>query len=416
MASASRQVCDWDWISAVVVLTGSSDAHGQASEHETRTVERAHLRAVDGPRHTGPVSDMRPLAGGSSEATSSRIWPRPTLVVPRTEVGAPRFAAIDIHNHLGRWLSEDGSFLGGSLADLQATMADLHLEAIVNLDGLWGEELEANLERYDRAAPGRVFTFAHLDWGLLGLGDVASPEVTRALIDSVVDSHRRGAKGLKVWKDLGLTRRDATGALVMPDDPRVVAALRVAGDLGLPVLIHTADPVAFFQPLDATNERIDELAEMPSWWFGGPGFPTFAQLIDSLHALVAACPQTRFIGAHVGGHAEDLDAVGAALMRLPNFVVDTGGRMAELGRQPRHFRRFVERFPDRVLFGTDCFPLHPPAVHTWWRFLETEDEHFDYGDDGEPPGQGNWRVSGVGLPDSLLRAVYRDNAARILGI
>ena len=154
---------------------------------------------------------------------------------------------------------------------------------------------------------------------------------------------------------------------------------------------------------------------MPSWWFGGPEFPSFGRLINALHSLVDACADTTFIGAHVGGHAEDLGAVGRALTRLPNFAVDNGGRLAELGRQPRAFRRLIEAFPDRVLFGTDCFPLDPESVRVWWRFLETDDEHFNYSPFGEAPSQGNWRISGANLPRALLPGLYRDNAQRLLG-
>src|SRR5206468_9415222 len=140
------------------------------------------------------------------------------------------------------------------------------------------------------------------------------------------------------------------GRLGAPDDRRVVAAVRAAGDLGLPVLIHTADPVAFFKPLDAANERIDELSEVPEWWFGGPEHPSFSDLMAALTRLVAACPGTTFVGAHVGCHAEDLGAVGDMLARFPNWHVDTGGRLGEVGRQPRAFRRLVEAYPGRVLF------------------------------------------------------------------
>ncbi len=323
---------------------------------------------------------------------------------------------IDVHNHLGRWLSADGAFLGGEPDELLAVMERLHLRTVVNLDGLWGEELTANLDRYDRSLPGRVATFCHLDWAALALGDAQSPECLAALRDNLADSATRGARGIKVWKDLGLTQRDATGSLVRPDDPRVVGVLQMAGDLGLPVLIHTADPVAFFDPWDETNERYDELAGVPEWWFGGPEHPSFDELMASLHRLVAACPHTTFVGAHVGGHAEDLSAVGRALHRLPNFNVDTGGRLAEIGRAPRAFRSLVEAFPDRVLFGSDCFPIDPEAFHVWWRFLETPDEHFDYEPWDEPPGQGNWRISGADLPKSLLPGLYHDNAARVLGL
>lgn len=364
-------------------------------------------------RNTGPVSDMRPLAGGDHESTQ-RVWPRPTVVLPQTHLDQPFCRGIDIHNHLGRWLSADGTFLGGSADELSAVLDDVHLDAVVNLDGMWGEELQANLDRFDAVMPDQVYTFAHIDWDLLLQGDAASSESRHALVDNLADSASRGAKGVKVWKDLGLTRRDATGELVLPDDPRVIEVLGVAGDLGLPVLIHTADPVAFFEPLDRANERWDELAEMPSWWFGAPEFPSFNRLIDALHTLVEACPQTTFVGAHVGGHAENLAAVGDALHRLRNFNVDTGGRMGEIGRQPRAFRRLVEAFPDRVLFGTDCFPIDPDAVRHWWRFFETDDEYFDYGTPGEPPGQGNWHISAANLPQSLLPGLYRDNALRVL--
>lgn len=365
---------------------------------------------------TGEVGGSRTMRPVEETPDPSRPWPKAQVRLPVSRIGRPHVPAIDIHNHLGRWLSEDESFLGGTADELVAVMDDLGISTIVNLDGLWGEELRANLERFDRLLPDRVVTFCHLDWDLLKLGDESSPECVDALISNLADSAAAGARGVKVWKDLGLGRVDATGAMVRPDDARVVAVLTAAGDLGLPVLIHTADPVAFFEPFDVHNERYDELSYMPSWWFGGPEYPTFDELIDSLHTLVGACPGTTFIGAHVGGHAEDLDAVGAALTRLPNFNVDTGGRLAELGRQPRRFRRFVEEFPERVLFGTDCFPLDADAVRLWWRFFETADEHFDYGPWDEAPGQGNWRISAADLPTSLLPGLYRDNAQRILGL
>ncbi len=328
----------------------------------------------------------------------------------------PACAAIDVHNHVGRWLAEDGDWLV-PVGDLVATLDTAGVETLVNLDGRWGSEVRANVARLDRALPGRVVTFCHADWSLLaGSGGPDDPLVVEALTAGLAASAEAGARGLKVWKDLGLGVRDATGALVRPDDPRVVAVIRAAGDLGLPVLIHTADPVAFFDPLDETNERLEELRLQPDWWFGRPGLPTFAELLDALHSLVAACPATTFVGAHVGGHAEDLGAVGAALRRLPNWHVDTGGRLAELGRQPRAFRRLVEAFPDRVLFGSDCFPPYLPEYRRWWRFLETDDEHFSYVDEDELPHQGRWRISGARLPQSLLRAIYRDNAQRVMGL
>ena len=342
-----------------------------------------------------------------SDLPLSAWRPRPRVVLPARDVPRPAVPAIDVHCHVGRWLAPDGGWIADD-AEVVAAMDEAGVDVLVNLDGRWGSELADNLARYDVAHTGRFVTFCQADWSLL--------DTAGALTDQLARSAAAGARGLKIWKDLGLTVRDGSGRLVAPDDPRVVGLCQAAGDLGLPVLIHTADRVAFFDPLDEENERIEELGVHPDWWFGGPAHPSFDALIAALHRLVEACPATTFIGAHVGCHAEDLGAVGAALGRLPNWHVDTGGRMAELGRQPRAFRRLVEAFPERVLFGSDEYPPDLAAYRRWWRFLETDDEHFSYDREDRLPPQGRWRVSGADLPASLLPAVYRDNAQRVLGL
>ena len=332
------------------------------------------------------------------------------IVRPLTQVRRARFPAIDVHNHLGRWLSQDGSWMGPDVPHLLDVMDACGIERIVNLDGRWGEELEANLDRYDRAYPGRFSTFCHVDWGALAAGVGAEH-----LLAQVEDAQRRGARGLKIWKDVGLSVRDARGVLVRPDDERVNATVRRAGELGMPVLIHTADPVAFFEPVDARNERLEELVRMPEWWFGnGATHPSFTELMNALDALVSAAPDTIVIGAHVGCYAENLQWVGQMLQRHPNFRIDIAGRLAELGRQPRAFEKLVAEHPDRVLFGSDFFPPTPEGYRTLLRFLETTDEHWPYAEsEDQVPPQGRWAVSGTGLDAEALEAVYRGNAERI---
>ncbi|PZE76728.1 amidohydrolase family protein [Curtobacterium sp. MCBD17_019] len=338
--------------------------------------------------------------------------PRAQVRLPHTTVTRSAVPCVDVHNHLGRWLSDDGDWMITDPADLVRTMDAANVATVVNLDGMWGDEVDANVERYDRAFPGRFVTFCQLDWPLLG-----EPDGEERLLASLDDSKRRGARGLKVWKNLGLRVHDADGAVILPDDPRVVRVLGHAGDIGLPVLIHVADPMAFFEPLDEHNERLDELGHERDWWFGDRSvFPTFDRILDALEALVVATPQTTYIGAHVGCVAEDLDRVERLLERAPNFTVDTGGRMAELGRQPRRFRALVERFPDRVLFGSDVYPVDAEAYPLFYRFLETEDESFDYAPGAAVPPQGRWQVSGVGLSGSSLEQVYAGNARRVLGL
>jgi len=335
------------------------------------------------------------------------------LRAPSTSVGRTAVPAIDIHNHLGRWLTDEpwpaGEWMIDDVPALIADMDACGIEAIVNLDGMWGDEVTANVERYDAAYPGRFLTFCQLDWTLI--------DTPAALIASLDDSVARGARGVKVWKNLGLTVRDASGALVLPDDPRVIEVLQHAGALGLPVLIHTADPIAFFEPLDPRNERLDELLQQRDWWFGDRSVhPGFDRLLEAHATLVVACAGTTFVGAHAGGAAEDLDRVARLLDAAPNYTIDIAGRMAELGRQPRRFAGFVAQHPDRVLFGTDIYPASAEYFRLHARFLETLDEAFEYAP-GEPvPPQGRWTVSGLGLSAELLERVYRTNAQRVLGL
>ncbi|SDB90519.1 Predicted metal-dependent hydrolase, TIM-barrel fold [Sanguibacter gelidistatuariae] len=364
---------------------------------------------------TDLAAGMDPRSDDRSSAVHADLrlvdWaPRSMLTAARTPVERTCVPAIDIHNHLGRWLT-DGEWCTPDVDALLALMDATGLAAVVNLDGMWGTELEANLDRYDRAHPGRFLTFCQVDWTLL-----AGPGGEEAIADQLRDGAARGARGLKVWKNLGLEVRDATGTLVLPDDPRVIRTLGLAGTLGMPVLIHVADPKAFFDPLDRCNERVDELFGCPDWSFADSArFPTFGRLLDAFATLLAATPGTQYVGAHVGCVAEDLDHVERLLRGAPNLVVDLGGRLAEIGRQPRRFARLIADLPDRFLFGTDAFPLTADQVRRYVSFLETTDESFDYSAEEIPP-QGRWTISGSGLPRDLLERVYSGNARRVLGL
>ena len=281
------------------------------------------------------------------------------------------------------------------------------IETMVNLDGRWGEELDANLQRYDRAYPGRFLTFCHVDWSQArreGFGERLAAQLR--------ESAAAGAGGLKVWKDVGLSVTDPRGDFLLPDDPRVVPLWETAGELGLPVMIHTGDPLAFFQPVDRHNERLEEILAHPEWDYSDPRFPRFERLLQAFESVVRSHPRTVFIGAHVGGFSEDLSWVDRMLRSYPNLYVDIAARISELGRQPRACRRLLLNHPSRVLFGSDGSPsLANYAVY--FRFLETDDEHFAYSAD-ERPNQGRWAVSGIDLPEEVLRLVYRENARALL--
>ncbi len=326
-----------------------------------------------------------------------------------TDVLRARLPAVDAHNHLGRWLSGDGTWMIPDVGACLALMDELNLESVVNLDGRWGAELEANLDRYDRAHPGRFVTYCHVDWRLLSERD--GPERLGASLRASVGA---GAAGLKIWKDLGLEVRDRSGALVLLDDPRLSPLLATAGELGVPVVVHVGDPCAFFEPVDRYNERLEELMISPGLSLYGKPVPPMARLLEAFESAVGAHPATTFIAAHMA-IAEDLAWVGRALAEHPNLAVDVGARLAEMGRQPRATRALIERFSDRVLFGADVYPMRRGEYSPLFRFFETDDEHFAYSSEPVPP-QGRWSVSGIALPEELLAAVYRDNARRLIPV
>ena len=344
-----------------------------------------------------------------------RDWrPESKLVVPGHPIERARVPAVDAHNHLGRWLSawvseDPDAWTVDDVDGLLRLMDVCNLRAIVNLDGRWGDELEENLDRYDRAHPGRFATFCHVDW----TSAVASGDVGRAAAASLRGSVAAGAKGIKVWKDLGLHVRDTDGELLLPDDRRLAPLWDAAAELGVPVFIHTADPVAFFDPVDERNERYEQLLAHPEWSFADPSFPRFDRLMEALEGVVAANPATTVVGVHVGGYAENLGWVGRMLDSYPNFHVDIAARVAELGRQPRATRDLIVSHPDRVLFGIDEFPPARENYAIYCRFLETADEQFPHSTE-EVPLMGRWAISGLDLPDDVVQKVYADNVLRIV--
>ncbi|MBN2388326.1 MAG: amidohydrolase family protein [Anaerolineales bacterium] len=334
--------------------------------------------------------------------------PRSKLVTRATPVERPRFSAFDAHNHLGEPFG--GGWDKKPLPELLDQLDAAGIVRYVDLDGGWGEQiLNAHLDHFKAHAPERFLIFGGVDWSQWAEQGNAFPAWAASRLRV---QKERGAEGLKIWKGLGLQVRDHNDQLVDVDDSRLVPLWETAGELGLPIIIHVADPVAFFDPIDDSNERWEEIGAHPDWAFTSPPFPPFMHILDGLANLVARHPNTTFIGAHVGCYAENLGWVAALLARCPNFHVDISARIGELGRQPYTARRFFLQYSERILFGSDMGP-DPEAYRIIYRFLETDDEYFNY-NTGEIPRQGRWHVHGLYLPDDVLEKVYFGNAARLL--
>ena len=375
-----------------------------------------------------PSGNAAPQQAASKPLDISEYEPKSMLRVKETLVARARFPVIDIHTHLsfskkavnGVQMSDERTFLG-TPQELLAVMDRKNLAAMVNLTGGYGKGLEDAIARYDNAYPGRFYTFTE-PW----YSRFKEPNYPSFQASAIEDAHRAGAKGLKILKTLGLYLREdiTSGKLVTVDDARFDPMWDACGRLKMPVAIHVSDPVAFFTPTDRFNERYEELNNHPDWSFYGPDFPSNAQILEARNRVIARHPNTQFIVLHVGNFAEDLENVSANMDRFPNMSVEIGARVGELGRQPRAARKFFDRFQDRILFGTDAVPhgdefpqqvFNDKLYEIYFRFLETDDEYFDYAPARVPP-QGRWRIYGIQLPDSILHKVYNQNAARLLGV
>lgn len=356
----------------------------------------------------------------------SEYQPRSMLQVPEHIVERARFPVIDIHTHLswaaraekGVPLTEERRY-PAEPEELLPVMDRRNIRAMVNLTGGYGSGLREAVEKFDRKYPGRFYTFTEPCWSRAA--EPAYPKLQAEMIEQAV---RDGARGLKVLKTLGLYLREniTSGPLVKVDDKRFDPMWEACGALQIPVAIHVSDPVAFFLPIDRFNERFEELNNHPDWSFYGGDFPGNAELLEARNRVLARHPKTQFIVLHVGNFAENLAHVSECMDRFPNMHVELGARIGELGRQPRTARKFFEKYQDRILFGTDAVPRgyeYPQQIFgdelykIYYRFLETEDEYFDYAPAPVPP-QGRWKIYGLGLPENILRKVYYENAARLL--
>ncbi len=334
--------------------------------------------------------------------------PRSALVTKITPILQPRFPVVDAHNHLGEAFG--GSWEKRPASEVLDVLDAAGVRIYVDLDGGFGEHyLHHHLDHFKAVAPERFRIFGGVNWA-------AWPEQGNRFGEWAAAQLRaqaaRGADGLKVWKPFGLQVRDHLGALVPVDDPRLDPLWAAAGELRLPVVVHVADPVAFFDPLDEHNERWEELQAHPDWQFPSPPYPSFESVVTGLANLVARHPGTTFVGAHVGCYSENLAWVSALLDRCPNLYVDIAARISELGRQPYSARRFCLAYADRILFGIDVGP-DLDTYRRYYRFLETDDEYFNYSG-REIPDQGRWCIHGLYLPDDVLQKIYSANAQRIL--
>jgi predicted TIM-barrel fold metal-dependent hydrolase len=325
----------------------------------------------------------------------SDFHPRSSLRTPVHTVERARFPVIDYHNHLD---STDPR-------EVLSVMDQCGVEHVVNITMQVGLKALEIMDRFHVAAPERFSAIGWMDWSGLERADFVQVTIDR--LERMIE---HGACGIKFWKDLGLTLRDTDGKLLRIDDDRFAPIFEACGKLGLPVMFHTADPSAFFEVIDAHNERYEELAAHPEWGFSNTPV-TKRELLEQRNRVIARYPSTTFVGAHCAESGEDLAYLSQQLEALPNLQIDISARTPELGRQPYTARAFFLKYADRILFGTDLLP-EVEMYRLYFRFLETADEYFEY--PSHASRQGRWNIYGLFLPDEVLRKIYRENALKLL--
>jgi uncharacterized protein len=324
--------------------------------------------------------------------------PPSTLVVPEHKLTKAKFPFIDVHNHQFGMPTQD-------LNALLAEMDKLNMVVMVNLSGRGRgstEHLEQSLANVKRTSPKRFIVFTNVDFN-----GIDAPDWTERTVRQLEEDVKKGANGLKIYKTLGMFANDSKGNRITIDDPRIDPVWQKCGELGIPVLIHAADPKQFWQPIDKNNERWLELKTHPGRRHDTDPV-SWETIIAEQHRMFRKNPNTKFINAHLGWYGSDLKKLGELLDEMPNMYTEIGAVIAELGRQPRAARAFLVKYQDRVMFGKDSWV--PEEYSTYFRVLETADDYFPY----HKRYHAFWRMYGLDLPDDVLKKIYYKNALKVI--
>jgi predicted TIM-barrel fold metal-dependent hydrolase len=348
----------------------------------------------------------RPAEGREPEfppPTIREYKPRSTLVVPEHLVPRSKFPVVDMHGHP---FGGPNPVTAADYEKIVKAMDGINVQLMVNVSGATGDRLTQILDLIKRSPyPDRMVIFTNINFR-----DPVGPGFGATTAKHIEDDVRHGAKGLgEILKNFGLTAKKTDGSRLHLDDPELDPIWETCARLNIPVHIHTADPAEFFQPIDFHNERWLELALYRDRRYDDRSkFPSFDELMGERDRLFAKHPRTKFVVAHMGWHANDLARIGGMLDRMPNLTTEVGAVLYDIGRQPRAAHDFFVKYQDRIMFGKDAF--QPDEYPYYWRVIETNDEYFDYYRDYHA----FWKLYGIGLPDTVLKKLYYQNAMKVI--
>jgi uncharacterized protein len=357
----------------------------------------AVMAYAQAPRATAPVQKFGvQVQPGPMDAILLKDYaPASSLVVAETVVSKAKFPAIDVHAHSG----QSDVRTPDDVASWLKTMDDVGVETTVVFTGATG----AGFDR--QAALFKPFGKRFQVWCALDTSNIESPDYSARAVRELERCYRQGARGIGELTDKGSGMQ--RGAIprekrLHPDDPRLDALWDKCAELKIPVNLHIADHPSCWQPLGPNQERTPDFQHFNLY---GKDVLSHEELMQRRNRMLEKHPRTTFIACHLSNQGHNLVELAKVLDRYPNLYVDISARDYEIGRQPRTAARFLARYKNRIVFGTDM-QRDAGMYRGWWRLLETADEFI--------PGRIWWRYYGLELPSDVLSAVYRDNARRLL--
>jgi uncharacterized protein len=313
--------------------------------------------------------------------------------IPVTNVLRAKYTAIDVHVH--------GARNDETIAQNIKVMDACGIEKAIILSGASGARFDAIVNMY--AKYGNRFEiwcgFDYTGYDKPGYGPEAVKELERCV--------KNGAKGVGELMFKGKGSPPSSGrSIILPDDPRLDPLFEKCADLKVPVNLHVAEDIWMYEKIDSTN---DGLMNASKWQVKSEyGTKTHQEMINSLENTIRKHPRTTFIAAHLADCCADLAVLGNFFDKYPNFFADIAARLGEIAPIPKFSHEFIEKYQDRIVYGTDFSAMNEKNYRVTFRVQETADEHFyDYYQYHSP-------MYGLYLSDVTLKKLYKDNIVKIM--
>jgi len=322
--------------------------------------------------------------------------PKNIYKIPLTTIEKAKHPVIDMHSHAYTKSPEQ-------VDQWIITMNKLGIKKTIILTGAYGEEFDSLYSVYSKY-PDKFELWCGLDY--TGYDE---PNFGSNAMEELERCYKIGAKGVGELGDKGkgLFYCDPPALGMHADDPRMDPIWEKCAELGMPVNIHIGEPQWFYEPMDSTNDGLMNAFE---WRLDDQeGILNLKEVVQTLDNTIAKHPKTTFIACHLANCNHDLVILGRMFDKYENFYADISARYAENAPIPRYTAKFIEKYQDRILYGTDM-GFEENMYLVTFRILETADEHFY----ARELFSYHWPLHGLDLDEEILEKIYNINALKII--